>query len=76
MVSFYRRLIKGFSTLIATITKCTKKGSFERARVAHNAFEKLKSKRYKAPVLALPNFDKLFKVDCDVSGVDTGAIHM
>jgi len=49
-----------------------KKGSFNWNKAAHDAFEKLKSKLSEAPMLALPNFDKLFEVDCDVSGVGIG----
>jgi len=44
-----------------------KKGSFD-------AFEKLQTKLYEALVLALPNFDKLFDIDYEASGVGMGAI--
>jgi len=53
-----------------------KKGSCEWTIAAHNAFERLKSKLCEAPVLALPNFDKLFEGDCDASGVDIEAALM
>jgi len=51
-----------------------KKGSFEWTTIDHVAFEKLKAKLCKAPVLAVPKFAMLFEVDCDANGVGIGAV--
>jgi len=39
-----------------------------------NAFETLKDKLTKAPILTLPNFAKTFKIECDASNIGIGAI--
>jgi len=51
-----------------------KKGEFKWIQVAQRASKEVKQKLCHAPVLALPNFDDLFELKCDASGVGIGAI--
>ena len=74
MISFYRRFIKHFSTLIAPVTKCMKGGVFKWTREAQESFEAIKRKITTTPILTLLDFSKVFELDCDASNVGIGVI--
>lgn len=69
--SYYRRFIKGFSSIAAPLNALTSTSKsappFVWTEEAEKAFNDLKSALVTAPVLACPDFSRPFSVHCDAS---------
>ena len=67
LASFYRRFIKNFSSISNPTIECLKSHSFTWTKPAQRAFKHIKTLMVGAPALVLPNFEKLFVIECDAS---------
>ena len=61
LASFYRRFIRGFITTMVHMTEVIKGTSFVWTPKAQAAFEEIKARLTKTPVLTLPCFSMVLK---------------
>lgn len=78
LCGYFRRFIKGFSSIAAPLTKLTgsKNGisNFAWSPEAETAFGDLKKALTSAPVLSCPDFTKPFAIHCDASSAGIGGV--
>ena len=75
LASFYRWFVKDFSTIVAPLNEKVKKDVvFRWGQEQIKAFETLKDKLNKYPILTLPNFTKSYAIECDASNKDIGVV--
>ncbi|XP_049386729.1 uncharacterized protein LOC125850950, partial [Solanum stenotomum] len=77
LAGYYRRFVKGFSTIAAPLTRLTQQTvPFHWSPECEESFQRLKSLLTSAPVLTLPEEGVGFTVYCDASGVGLGGVLM
>ncbi|XP_060216861.1 uncharacterized protein LOC132644288 [Lycium barbarum] len=77
LANYYRRFILGYSAIAAPLTDMLKKGrEWKWTPLCQEAFEGLKGAIVKEPILALPDFTKVFEVHTDASDFAIGGVLM
>ena len=74
LAGYYRKFVHDYDIIVAPLTALTKKDGFSWTEEAAAAFLALKRTVTSAPVLALPDFDRPFVVECDASTYGFGAV--
>ncbi|KAG8377407.1 hypothetical protein BUALT_Bualt08G0029800 [Buddleja alternifolia] len=77
LVNYYRRFISSYSSRAAPLTDLLKKNKpWVWSEACQLAFEDLKAAVSEEPVLALPNFEKMFELHTDASDFAIGGVLM
>ena len=72
LTSYYRRFVKGYAQIAWPLTEMLKQDSFHWTPDSELAFTKLKKALTSTPILALPDFNKVFVVETDASTQGVG----
>jgi hypothetical protein len=62
---YYRKFLKGYGLIAGPLMQLLKKNEFKWNEQAEKAFIHLKKAMTLGPILALPDFNKPFVVECD-----------
>lgn len=76
LTGYYQRFILNYGSIAWPLTDLLKKDQFQWGKAAKETFERLKVAMTSVPMLVLSNFNEVFVVESDASGVGLGAVLM
>jgi len=77
LAGYYRRFVEGFSKKVNPLTQLTRKDQpFSWTEQCEEFFEEMKKCLTSAPVLVIPDTEKMFEVYCDASYQGLGCVEM
>jgi hypothetical protein len=76
LIGYYRKFVENYGKIVAPLIALLKKNSFNWTTTTSQAFQTLNMAMCTTPVLSLPDFTKIFVLECDASGKGIGVILM
>ena len=76
LIDYYHKFVCNYGLIARPLTNLLKKNSFLWTDATRQAFMALKQAMCSTPILAIPDFNKSFVIECDASGTGISVVLM